>query len=447
MYAGESVFEYGNNSATPTSPPLLNFSSTFLACMLLEKLNDKSDRFPLLVSCHHLISRLPLTTMYACERCYSRKTRCDRRLPRCSSCMKSRSLCQYTNKRQDRQLQQEYLKSAELRLKELEHENDRLKRSVASQKHAVELDDARQAHQSIPDSHQPVSQRILTESNHVEAQQSPAQSAGSFQQTPGEETRYLGSSNGVDFVDVVERVVDSSHTARGLFGRVADSHHVLDRVAFPSIPQPAGLMDQAVAMPLIRSYFDHWHLIFPVLYRPAFMQVVQQMYSNPQLYQQNTACAFAFDIVLALGSVPSKRVEWGFSDAESHFARALTHFDEVSSPRNIQSLQALLLYCQYGIHASLRDTSSEMWEVLGKATRLCVEIGLHDGNSRVLPRCKMHIIGQIPDSVQVEMQRRCFWCYYNLERCVCQCLATRRALTDKKKKNREHLPRTSPCSS
>lgn len=278
-------------------------------------------------------------------------------------------------------------------------------------------DETLRSHHSTPNGRQPTPNQLdVTESHDAEVQQSPEQSASSIQRTPGEEPRYLGSSNGVDFVDVVERVVDSSHATSGLFGRVTDSHRMLDRVAFPSIPQTARLVDREVATPLIDSYFAHWHMIFPLLYRPGFMQMVQRIYSDPNFYQQNSACAFAFDIVLALGSVPSKRVEWSYRDVESHFARALIRLNEVSALRDIRSLQALLLYCIYGIHASLRDTSREMWEILGKATRLCVEIGLHHKISKDLVRCQLHITGPIPESVQVEMQRRCFWCYHNLER-------------------------------
>ncbi|KAH8697577.1 fungal-specific transcription factor domain-containing protein [Talaromyces proteolyticus] len=370
--------------------------------------------------------------MHACERCYSRKTKCDRRLPECGSCIKSRSSCQYPNKRRDRQLQQEYLKSLEVRLKELEKENEQLRGRASSQVEDLDISvNVLQSHQSTPNTDQRAPNQLdVAESHDAWAQQSPEQAAGSLQRTPGEEARYLGSSNGVDFVDVVERVVDSSHTASGLFGRVSDSHRMLDRVAFPSIPQTARLVDQEVAMPLINSYFAHWHLIFPLLYRPGFMQMVQNIYSDPHFYQQNTACAFAFDIVLALGSVPSKRVEWSYRDVESHFARALIRLNEVSSLHDIRSLQALLLYCIYGIHASLRDTSSEMWEVLGKATRLCVEIGLHHKISRDLPRCQLHVTGPIPVSVQVEMQRRCFWCYHNLERIVSISLGRPLALHD-----------------
>lgn len=156
-------------------------------------------------------------------------------------------------------------------------------------------------------------------------------------------------------------------------------------------------------------------MTFPLLYRPGFMSMIEEMYHDPDVYHESPTKAFAFDMVLALGSVSSKR-GWPFGDAESHFARAVARLDELSKLRDIRSLQALLLYCKYGIHASLRDTSREMWEILGKATQLCVELGLHNEVSTVAKRCEMHLTGHIPPSLLLEVQRRCFWCYYNLER-------------------------------
>lgn len=348
--------------------------------------------------------------MFACERCYSRKTKCDRRLPQCTSCAKSRAVCQYANKRRDRQLQQEYTRSIEARLRELERENEQLRGQLYAQSQKTEQTASPSSRQSPND---PDDVRKME----VEDYKSPAKSVTPLPRSPCEEPRYLGSSNGVDFVDVVERVVDSKHTG-GLYWRIVDSRGTRNKVALPSVPQPPALVDEATAMPLIKSYFEHWHVTFPLLYRPAFMQMVQRMYADPDVYRQEAACAFAFDIVLALGSVPSNRVEWCFSDAELHFARALTRLQEVSTKRDIRSLQALLLYCKYGIHASMRDTSREMWEVLGKATQLCIELGMHNNTDKVLPKCETHITGPLPASMLVEMQRRCFWCYYNLERSV-----------------------------
>ncbi|OAA65376.1 Transcription factor [Niveomyces insectorum RCEF 264] len=525
--------------------------------------------------------------MHACERCHSRKVKCDRRLPHCTSCAKSQAQCHYPNKWRGRQLQQEYLKSVERRLRELEQENARLRDRAAEpsdtpmsgtattatdaedttaitvalvptepsqgQAHAIHSSSLLQGplpvpheaaaststststlaltpvsasastaasapaqarfppplhpplalplpsssidsspgplpalappppppHPPLPSSPQspqsygrPSSSRpAVSPHDHTSppplvTQLSPTRSASSHR-TPGEEARYLGSSNGVEFTDVVERVVDRSSHDGGpggpgdrVFGRTVDERHTYgygslaadahdtadcatnatvtddaavanDRVALPRVAHPpTTLVDEAIAMPLVESYFAHWHLTFPLLYRPAFLRMVQDLYAEPVRYQQDAACAFAFDIVLALGAVPAKRrVEWGlgFGDAERHFARALARLDAVTSLRDIRALQALLLYAKYGIHASLRDTSSELWEVLGKATQLVVELGLHQTGAsgptgaaaaRLQPRCETHITGPLPAAVRTEMQRRSFWCYYNLETIV-----------------------------
>ncbi|KAE8389690.1 fungal-specific transcription factor domain-containing protein [Aspergillus alliaceus] len=357
--------------------------------------------------------------MFACERCYSRKTKCDRRLPQCSSCTKSRSLCQYSNKRRDRHFQRGYPTSIETRLHELARDNEQLREHLSIRQ---DCGDSRQVHQ-------PANRHSLPGSRPVGALHYLTQPIDPLSRTPGEELSYLGSSNGVDFVDVVGRVVDATHTG-GLFGRMSASRGIPRRVALPPIPQSVVLVDEVLAMPLIKAYFSHWHLTFPLLHPVAFMQMVQRMYSDPSIYQRNAANAFVFDMVLALGSVASKTVEWSFVHTESHFTRALTHLGSLSHLRDIRLLQALLLYCKYGIHASLRDTSSDMWEVLGRATQLCVELGLHKYSLSILPKCETHLTGSIPASMQVELQRRCFWCYYNLERIVSISLGRPLALHD-----------------
>ncbi|CAK7231715.1 Rac GTPase-activating protein BCR/ABR [Sporothrix curviconia] len=510
--------------------------------------------------------------MRACERCHARKTKCDRRMPSCTSCTKGQVACQYPNKWRDRQLRQEYMKSMERRLRELEDENARLRDGVApvdtpmtngvhetsSNGHGMDagpgsggaITDAEHeaalvmamaaagtdfgpprlltgthglSGNALPSSHSPApsasrspsiaqqpTSQTQTPSNLTSPTQqptatvsdlatpsiqpasltlqaslpptqqplgpppppqphppivnrlSPTQSASSHR-TPGEEARYLGSSNGVEFTDVVERVVDGSHDGGdgvdktmhgvngglgGVFGRVSENRRGYsygygdstasdqasdgnDRLAMPHAGStPATLVDEAIAMPLIESYFAHWHLTFPLLHQPMFLKMVSELYADPRRYQQDGANAFAFDIVLALGAVPAKRhLEWGlgFGDAERHFVRALARLDSVAALRDIRALQALLLYCKYGIHASLRDTSSELWEALGQATQLVVELGLHQTSAvgptgaaaaRLQQRCEVHITGSLPSAIRIEMQRRSFWCYYNLETIV-----------------------------
>ncbi|KAJ5389071.1 fungal-specific transcription factor domain-containing protein [Penicillium cataractarum] len=310
--------------------------------------------------------------MPACQRCYSRKTRCDRRTPNCTSCVKTGASCRYPDKRRDRQRQQEYLNSVELRLQELEREKQQANQQSPSDVGPGDVlqDDVNSVHpgEGLPES-------VKRNQSGHQVLHSTAISMDKIQRTPCEETRYLGSSNGVGFVDVVERIVETSATG-GLFDRLVNSRATSEKRSLPVVTA-ARLVDRELAMPLVDSYFEHWHVTFPLLYRPGFMSMMKEIYNSPDVYHQSPTKALAFDMVLALGSVSSKKAS-PFGDTESHFARALSRLDDISKLRDIRFLQALLLYCKYGIHASLRDTSRDMWEILGKATRICVELGLHN---------------------------------------------------------------------
>lgn len=381
-------------------------------------------------------SRQANLSPHACQRCYSRKTKCDRQLPQCSACARSKSLCQYSNKRVDRVLSQECLRGLEKRLKTLEHSNDQLRQRLAWQSPLVHGDPELLENGCVPGARRSsgTDRTQRCESSRVPATPVSREYDPGYRErfheplhrTPGESTRYLGCSNGADFVQVVERVVESSSVGSGdLLQRMTEKHSAIE-TSSPVIRHPETrsqlpfprLVDQVVAMPLINAYFEHWHLTFPLIYRPAFMEMVQRIYADPQVYYNDTGSAFAFDIVLALGLASSKRFEWSFGDTESYLTRASDRLDALCKARDMRSLQALLLCSEYGIHASLRDTSSEIWHLLGRATSLCMELGLQKDSSTPLSRCDIHLTGLIPQSVQVEMQRRCFWCYHNLERFV-----------------------------
>jgi hypothetical protein len=139
------------------------------------------------------------------------------------------------------------------------------------------------------------------------------------------------------------------------------------------------------------------------------LDLAENVYAEPGILERNAHYAFVFNMVLALGSASSKRFEWSFKDTEMYYKKAMSHLETILGYRDIRTLQALLLCSQYGIHASLRDTADEMWDLLGKAERICVEIGLHQLRSTArMIKCDVHLTGPLPAYLQVEMQRRCF---------------------------------------
>ncbi|RMZ83922.1 hypothetical protein DV737_g1500, partial [Chaetothyriales sp. CBS 132003] len=112
-------------------------------------------------------------------------------------------------------------------------------------------------------------------------------------------SRFYGSVAGVDFVDLVESVVDASGASNGVFNMV--TAELSNAGTSPSTQlSPSRIPERHVAKQLVAVYFQHWHVTFPLLYRPAFLDLVEAVYDDPSFYGQNPAAAFAFDIILAL---------------------------------------------------------------------------------------------------------------------------------------------------
>ncbi|PHH59261.1 hypothetical protein CDD81_3518 [Ophiocordyceps australis] len=345
--------------------------------------------------------------MVACEECYRRKTRCDGAQPRCGSCARRGVRCVTSN---HRLIRQRRLQDLERRLQSLEktgpsalHGSGDLEQSLVSRRESSGKQDAELSQQS------PIAP--TTASSAAESETRPSRG------------RYLGASIGVGFVDMVEQAVLGSAEATTpeptpTFEHVSDAYRK-PLASSPVVPSSSQLRipSKEVALRLVAAYFAHWHVTFPLLFRPSFQELVDQIYARSDSYREDASRAFVFDAVLALGSAACNRFEWSPKDTEAHFTRAMSRLETILEYRDLRSMQAYLLCCQYGIHASMRDTGEEMWELLGKAGRLCMELDLHQAMPRSV-RGDVHLTGEIPVAIRQEMRVRCFWCYYSLERIV-----------------------------
>jgi hypothetical protein len=366
--------------------------------------------------------------MQACDRCHSRKIRCDRRAPRCSVCERANAECVHTDRVRDRKLSRGYVQSLEDKVRLLEERNEELRRSTAlayeDQGDRIpgsnDLDLEPQLTSSSvsePSSTQidcPASleTRILgtatclTRSTHAPIRQevlNPLIARGTSRQ-------YLGSSTNVDFVKIVASNFKDSLP-------VPEPAEVPTSPDVPTVSDDAALPPRIVAQELIDAYFAHWHITFPLLHRASLRGIVDQIYDRSGYYKDEPFHAFAFDMVLAMGSVSRNRHEWSAFTTESYFARAMNKLDKVLRLPDIVPLQALLLCCHYGVFSTLRDTSTDTWHLLGLAARFSTELGLHrrhgyksEGTSAML--------SNLSDVHSLEMSRRCFWCLYNLDRSV-----------------------------
>lgn len=146
------------------------------------------------------------------------------------------------------------------------------------------------------------------------------------------------------------------------------------------------------------------------------MAAVKQIYDDPSYYSMHTFDAFAFDMVLSIGSSNFNRFEESMASTAAHYASALTKMKAVLNMSGLIPLQAILLLSQHGIFSNLRDTSGSIWHLIGMGARICFELGLHLEPKRLNQRPEQGTGSNIPVTFEVEMRKRTFWCLYNLDR-------------------------------
>ncbi|KIX95459.1 uncharacterized protein Z520_08976 [Fonsecaea multimorphosa CBS 102226] len=400
--------------------------------------------------------------MQACDRCHLRKTRCDRRIPRCTACEKAGAQCLHVDKLRSRNLPRGYVESLESDLRKAEDENLRLQRELSvlhaqvssatskdpspnpnymTQDAEVEVSTDPSASANVGQNEHsnganPVSQFPSQERNVVmtaasmASTRTPADEAfttevGYLTLTAAGETRYLGSSSGMGLASIISSVLDPQQS-EGFCSNDLDGGNWRMSSAASEAPFPP----QNLAMPFIEAYFQHTHLTFPLLHRPTFLAAVEQIYSNPTYYSTHPFDAFAFDMVLAIGSSNVNRFEESTAITATHYTRAQKKLHELLNMRGLVPLQTIILLSQHGIFSNLRDTSGSIWHLIGIGARMCFELGLHLELKRVDRQTRRPVARTLPITFEVEMRRRTFWCFYNLDRVVSFTLGRPVALRD-----------------
>lgn len=377
--------------------------------------------------------------MQACDRCHSRKTRCDRRFPQCGACEKAGVSCVHADKLRQRNIPRGYLDNMETLVRQLQQENDALRQSLAAAGRATAAgatatpastagtsSGCADGDAGISGSCAAVSgshgDRALTE-----APVTPPPSSSAGRESPPDnafavevgflsliatgETRYLGSSSGLGLANIISTMVNSQ---TGLGHELPECAGARAGVAAPS---DAGLPPLVSVAPFIEAYFQHTHITFPLLHRPSFLAIVDRIYEEPTFYDDNPYEAFLFDMVLAIGSSNFNRFEESAASSSQYFSTAQSKLGAVLSMDGLTSLKAILLVSQHGIFSNLRDTSASIWHLVGIGARICIELGLHLERKQLGCAAQDH---QQPVSATLdeEMRRRCFWSLYNLDRSV-----------------------------
>ncbi|KAH7385160.1 fungal-specific transcription factor domain-containing protein [Phaeosphaeria sp. MPI-PUGE-AT-0046c] len=326
-------------------------------------------------------SNVRRSNVTACARCKSRKQRCDQNIPACSNCERAGVEC-VGNDADGSVLPRSYIKSLEDHVARLEQE----------------LASLRATDHGVP----PVVTSVPRD--YIESALSQA-SLVSLHPSTFPSPRYMGTASGLPLLHLL---------LVGLgIPRLKESLHPND-VSTSTI---AALLQQESAMPLpgrdvcyrlFDAYLEHCNFFSPMFYRTDILRMRDNA-EDPSALEDRVKTFLILAIAVQLlnrtdSSIPASRASAFFSAATDILS---THAVELLTG-DVSHLEVLLLMIQY---SSFSANPAGTWHMVGLATRLVIDLGLHDEPSP-------HSF----DAFALDRRRRLFWATYTFERNLCSVL-------------------------
>lgn len=303
-----------------------------------------------------------------CDRCYHRKSKCDRLQP-CTSCNKGGAQCVYTDRAKARAVRPDEVDRLERRLAQAENRNRSL---------VAELSRIRSTGPPRNDENDRIDLVQEPEPSDYSVRRSDVAAQVSILSTSAAgERQYLGSTSGVLFADLVRASVDAPYSRHP--SPPGTIHTVDSPETCEDIPAnlPRELPPEKLARKLVQAYLDHDFLCYPFLIPSEIHRMLECLYSSG-VSSLTPYELFVVDMLFAISTAQVSKYDWRqLPSAESHHARAMATIGNVLRLGGLQALHAILLLCQYRTGSSIQDNSGPMWLLVGIAARICFEMGLH----------------------------------------------------------------------
>lgn len=137
------------------------------------------------------------------------------------------------------------------------------------------------------------------------------------------------------------------------------------------------------------------------MHEPTLAREVEEVYAGSTDPYKN----FVLRMVLAISMQKLDAQYAGLAD--SYYLAALAHIEAVIRPKDLKTLQCLVLIAQYSL---LTPTRTAIYYVVGLATRLCQQLGLVEEKTIV----QGVSLGSM-DPLQLDMRRRLLWIVLSME--------------------------------
>ncbi|KAL1621060.1 hypothetical protein SLS56_009365 [Neofusicoccum ribis] len=387
-----------------------------------------------------MITSAPARSNQACRRCYNRKKKCSRTLPRCQACEHSGVQCSFEEQQEETGLFYiSYVRGLEQRVAQLE---EQLGDPSSASPHPAATAPADANPSPLIDQGRRWSTAAQSDKGTDASSLAGPGSRTSTRDDRGDHLaaelkqlsleatadRYLGSSSGVSFARLTQAVLrrlkpdqypfsfevtqqdgPSDNETMVVTSSAALNSSRSSDLETSALQYPSSLPSKDQAFRLADYYWSHSHTLYPFMRKVWFMERLKLMYSDKTHGLENSAYwLYTMWMVFAIGSTTWSSIVPDGSESESaqFFNNAMVYFYGALSSGNMSALDALLLQVSYSF---FNRVGSNTWYLVGSATRLAVGMGLHTAPNDVTR--------QLPLDVQ-EYRKRLFWCLYMMDRVV-----------------------------
>ncbi|OAX78379.1 hypothetical protein ACJ72_07315 [Emergomyces africanus] len=339
----------------------------------------------------------------ACDRCRSKKIRCDGIRPCCSQCAHVGFECKTSDKLSRRAFPRGYTESLEDRVRALEAEVRELKGLLDEKDEKIDVlsrihsfSSPRKSPSNGPSFSPGDSKASLVGNSddmiHV-------QHSCSLLRKPTRDEPFTGPSSTRAFIDAFSSKLEMS-------GRSAASFSTDALLAPPSLPiwrhqdaapksPPRLLSDQ-----LINIFFQEWAPLYPVIHRPSMLKVYGQYTNNPTAFEDDKYYLAQLNLIFGIAAISSTaRIPQDPSLFEQNW---LPKLDALAHDISLAGLQCYVLA---QIYYSVKADYKSLLRYRSLAVGMCHQLGLHQSQRRFSF-----------NPLTSEMRKKVFWCQYVLDR-------------------------------
>ncbi|KAL8827748.1 MAG: hypothetical protein Q9191_003000 [Dirinaria sp. TL-2023a] len=333
----------------------------------------------------------------ACDRCRSKKIRCDGITPCCTQCANVGFECKTSDKLSRRAFPRGYTESLEERVRSLEGEVKELKDLLDEKDEKIDILSRVRLGSRRPSS--TLSSSPVTDVKPIIEVQEPEEDTFRVQQSPS----LLDAENADSsyFMDAFKLKVQESgkpcadFKTQTFFTRDTKSGRSPNES--PRRPPVQKVPPRLAADQLVNIFFQEWAPLFPVLHRPTFLELYTNYVGHADAVRDQHSLA---QLHLVFG-IAASSAEWNKQNAgpfESQWQAAL---DSILSAQTLATLQCLVLAQMYCI---AKSDYSMLLHYKGMAISLSHRLGLHQSQKRFS-------LG----ALTVETRKRVFWSLYTLD--------------------------------